>query len=325
MDAFINAIASTLPEMPAWILASTGFYFAYRVMNFPDITVDGSFVAGGAAAATLAVHVASSIGGFFLSIILGVFAGCLTTLIFLLNPRPAYNKMLSGIFVVLGLYSLNFRLLDRKIEVFFGHMATTMNSINEADIYSTVPIRFLLGLAIVAFVDFALWYLLRTNFGLVLRTVGTRPRLEGLMPRRYLIAGIAIANVLVGIGGWFYASINSYTRVSIFGTIIHALAISIIGEILIGGMPFLRDKRISPITILFTPIVGAAAYLFVKASVSFLMVDPQSQLVSINQQDMNAFVALLLVTLLLVVRIFKFLHKRLSVEDYEAHSLAGEV
>lgn len=323
MDAFFGAITSILPEMPAWILASTGFYFAYRIMNFPDITVDGSFVAGSVAAATVAFHSASSLGGLFLSIILGLFSGSITCLIYLIYPRNAY-KMLSGIFVVLGLYSLNFRLLDHRTELSFGYISTGMNQLNDFEIQNSFPVRFLLGLGIILFVDLGLWYLLKTKFGLILRSVGTRPKLEGLKPRRFLLVGIALANILVGIGGWFYASVNSYARISVFGTIIHALAISIIGEMVIGSMPFLKDKRISPSTILLTPIVGSIIYLFVKGGVYFLMVDPQSELVSINQQDMNAVVALLLIVILILVRFFKFLHKKFSIDDYETE-LVGEL
>lgn len=101
----MGILIAILRELPAWILVSLGFYIAYRVLKFPDLTVDASFVTGtvGTACAALSWH--SSILGMLLAVFLGVTAGLCTGALYLTNPRPAF-KLLASVLVLLAFYSV---------------------------------------------------------------------------------------------------------------------------------------------------------------------------------------------------------------------------
>lgn len=330
----LNVLRASLIELPAWMLVALGFYFAFRVLKFPDLTVDASFVTGTVATAMAATNFSSSALGLVLAILFGCLAGTATWLVYLTNPRPAY-KLLAGVLVMFASYSVNYRLLNHAVESCFTMQRTEMNRLAEfeASTYASgfKPLSLSIGLALVLVLILCLRALMATHFGLVLRSVGSRPSLVMSNGPRYagnwrrsglsrfnrvnmsLWFGLALSNAIVGTGGWFYASTNATCSINIFGTVIHALAAIIIGETICGVVPGVRDRRTSIWVLVITPLGGAIVYQIVKAFVAWVMVDLSVGIdgsnVSYNSQDQNfLFVILLLVLILLSKAISQWAH-----------------
>lgn len=301
MEFFFNALYSTLPELPAWILVATGFYFSYRILKFPDLTVDASFTAGMVGAACGAIVFQSSFLGLIFALLLSSLAGLLTSFIYMSNPRPAY-KLLAGVFVIFAFYSVNYRIIDKKTEVGFANMKTAFNFLADYQVGLPFSLQLFVGIFICILVFIIFRHFLKSHLGIIIRSIGSRPNLEVKNINSFYIIGLILSNSVVGLGGWYYSSINSYANINVFGTIIHALAIAIIGELLLENLPFLRDRRTSPTAILISPILGAIIYQFIKTTVTYVMANETGDEVAINQQDNNAFVAVSLILLILFVK-----------------------
>lgn len=305
-------LVSTLQEWPAWILITIGFYVSYRVLKFPDLTVDASFVAGTVATACAALSWGSSLAGLALAIVLSSIAGLATSIVYLTNPRPSY-KLLSGVLVIFAFYSINYRVLSHRTSAGFSNIRTSFNML--ADYEASLglnPYRLLtMGFCIIVVVVVvaSLSWFLNTRYGVVIRTIGSRKQLISYDRWRtgmYLSSGLIISNLIVGIGGWLYASINSYATINVFGTIIHALAAAIIGEAIYERLPLGKDRRISMKSIIVAPILGVTIYQFVKSFVAWAVIRESQSVsktdISFNSQDQNTFIAILLVISIIAIR-----------------------
>ena len=311
----MGILIALLHDLPGWILISLGFYFAYRVLRFPDFTVDASYIIGTVATAFAAIHWSSSWAGLFFALFLGGFTGMVTSLVYLSNPRPS-NKLLAGALVVFGAYSLNWRLLEKQTNVGFANESTFMNVLanyqaqnfpHPWNIYR--PLTWLVGVLLVVIVILAFTYLLRTQLGLKLRSVGTRPKLISpvvFQQKFHLFLGLVISNMTVALGGWYLASLNSFADLQQFGTIIHALAAALLGELLYERFKIGKDRRVSVSFLVVAPVLGATIYQATRAVIFWALSnkDLHGKELSINQQDNNTSIAVLLLVSVWAVRYF---------------------
>jgi putative tryptophan/tyrosine transport system permease protein len=306
------SLLGTFIDLPAYMLVASGFYISYRVLNFPDLTVDASWVVGTVAAAVGAIQWFSSLWGMMLAIGLSGLAGVITALIYLANPKPAY-KLLAGVLVVLAYFSLDYHLLSHKLYVGFAQQPTAMKWLLDYQArhrgHTAQPLTILAGMALVAAQWLLFYWLLQTKYGLKLRTIGTRPHIVATSARDLapvLISGLVLSNVTVGIGGWYYAVCNSWADITIFGTIISALTSVILGETFLEAVPKLRDRRISIPVLLSTPLVGAFFYHFLRVFVNWAMInlsrDESTQTISVIQQDQTAILAGILIGFVLLAK-----------------------
>jgi ABC-type uncharacterized transport system permease subunit len=253
----------------------------------------------------------SSAIGLIVAVFLGAIAGATTTLFYFLNPRPAF-KMVAGVFVVFAFYSLNWRILDHRTYLGFSQSQTAMNWLAQwqADkgISDWRPLTILVGLLICAAVMLPVAYLLKGHLGLILRSVGTRPRIaspNAFYCGLYLLLGLMTCNAIVALGAWYQASVNSSSDIRVFGTIIHALASAIIGELLLSSFSYFRHRRVSVPFICLAPVIGSFVYQTARAAILWQLrnVSQDGTTVTVNQQDTNTLVAAGLLVLLLVVRL----------------------
>lgn len=327
----MGILIAVVRELPAWMLVSLGFYVAYRVLKFPDLTADASFVTGMVGAGAAAVTWHSSLAGLALALGLGFAAGSLTGTIFVLYPKSAY-KLLAGVIVLLAFYSINYRVLGYRVDLGFIAEPTEMNQLaafEAANGMNTIrPLTLLVGVILLATFCFLFVLLFRSELGLALRALGTRPNLASASnrrPRVYLILGLACCNATVAAGGWLYASVNSYANVNVFGTIVHALAAAIIGEILVERLYRGPDRRVAVAPLIVAPLVGALAYQTLRASGAWVIVRATTRTsggISINQQDYNTLVAVAIVLVVILVRAIAFRSWRYSIEN-EVDSSSG--
>lgn len=257
-----------------YAIMALGVYLSFRILDFPDLTVDGSFVTGAAIAAILIVNGTNPFFATLVAIGAGFLAGCVTGL---LHTKGKINPLLAGILMMIALYSINLRIMGRsnvpllneesiftKIEGFFetSGLDSVLNnmasSIGLGNLTSTWAI--LISMLVVTTVIKILTDLfLRTQIGLALRATGDNKRMirsfsantDGLT-----IIGLGLSNALVALAGALIAQYSSFADVGMgIGMIIIGLASVIIGEAIFG------TRTIAVTT--FAVIGGAIVYRIV--------------------------------------------------------------
>jgi putative ABC transport system permease protein len=206
-----------------------GVYLTLRVLNFADITVDGSFaLGGGSAALLLSEHVAPPLA-LLVAVALGALAGTATGLI---HTRLGVNDLFAGILTTTGLYSITLRLMGRSnIPLTELHLALD----RLPDLRFGSDGRWLLALLLVVAGLVGLLALgLATDLGLALRAIGNNAvmaRSNGISTRRGLTLGIAAGNGLVALAGALVAMYQGFADVTMgIGSLILGLGAVIVGE-----------------------------------------------------------------------------------------------
>ena len=215
-------------------IAALGVFITYRILNFPDLTVDGSFVTGAAIASSLLVT-----HGFdpFLVLLIAFAAGAVAGVITgLLNTRLGITDLLAGVLSMIMLYSINLRIMGRP-NISLLRANTAIRLVNRAlHSFGNVSV-----LVFVAFVTIAVMLILvlffKTEIGLVLRATGDNERMviaQGVNTKRMKVAGLALSNGLVALSGALVAQYSGFADVGMgIGTIVTGLAAVIIGGSLI--------------------------------------------------------------------------------------------
>ncbi|MFM2205440.1 MAG: hypothetical protein RLZZ560_835 [Cyanobacteriota bacterium] len=225
LSIWIGAIDQGL----AYAGLALGVYLTLRVLNFADITVDGSFaLGGGSAALLLSEHVAPPLA-LLVAVALGALAGTATGLI---HTRLGVNDLFAGILTTTGLYSITLRLMGRSnIPLTDLHLALD----RLPDLGFGSDGRWLLALLLVVAGLVGLLALgLATDLGLALRAIGNNAvmaRSNGISTRRGLTLGIAAGNGLVALAGALVAMYQGFADVTMgIGSLILGLGAVIVGE-----------------------------------------------------------------------------------------------
>lgn len=212
---------------------AVGVYLTFRVLGFPDLTVDGSFVLGAAVAAVLIVNGINPFLATLAALGAGLCAGLATSL---LNTKLRIPALLASILVMVGLYSINLRIMGRPTlpllrEVTIFSLASQLPGLETRLVYQLVVAAVL---AVIVF--FILNWFLRTEIGLALRATGDNEQMvrgAGVDTDKTTILGVSIANGLVAFSGGVVAQGQGFVDVNMgVGMIIIGLASVIIGEAL---------------------------------------------------------------------------------------------
>jgi putative tryptophan/tyrosine transport system permease protein len=245
--AFIGAIETGL----AFALVALGAYVTFRVLDFPDLTVEGSFPFGAAVAA------ASMIAGVnpWLATALAALAGAVAGLVTgLLHLKFRILNILSGILTAIALYSVNLRVMGRPNIGLIGvdTVYTTVERLGVRSFY--VPVLLLAIVVIVCKILLDLF--LATGFGLAMRAAGANPRMaraNGVNVERMIYLGLAIANALTALSGALFAQMLGAADVSMgVGIIVVALAA------VIGGTALMPSRVIALATL--ACVIGSLLY-----------------------------------------------------------------
>jgi putative tryptophan/tyrosine transport system permease protein len=260
-------------------LVALGVYLSFRILNFPDLTADGSFPLGGAIAATLIVKGVSPIVATLLAGAIGSLAGLCTAW---LNVRFKILNLLASILTMIGLYSINLRIMGQPNVSLLGQ-ATLFNPSAEAFLQRPVWAISLSLLIIVVIVKFLLDWLFQTEWGLTLRATGSNPDManaQGINTDRTILAGMALSNGLIALAGGLFAQVNGFADISMgVGTIIFGLAAVVIGETLL--------PRRSLMWAMWGAILGSILYRIVVA------VALNTKILGLQSQDLNLVTAVL--------------------------------
>ncbi|MBY0121102.1 ABC transporter permease [Bacillus sp. S/N-304-OC-R1] len=264
-----TAIFGSIEAGAIYALMALGVYLSFRILDFPDLTVDGSFVTGAAVAAVLIVGGTNPFLATLIALICGFAAGCITGL---LHTKGKINPLLSGILMMIALYSINLRIMGKsnvpllseetvmtKLTAFWQGLGLDngIQAIFNPTGFAPKTWGILILMIILAFVvKFLIDAFLKTDFGLAIRATGnneTMIRSFSADTDLLKIIGLGISNALVALSGALIAQYNGFSDVGMgIGMIIIGLASVIIGEAIFGAKTIVRAT--------FAVIGGAILY-----------------------------------------------------------------
>jgi putative ABC transport system permease protein len=271
-------------------LVALGVYLSFRVLDFPDLTVDGSFPLGAAVVAALIVNGIPPLIATVLAVGAGAIAGLCTAT---LNVKFKILNLLASILTMIALYSINLRIMGRP-NLPLLNQPTLFQPINALLKSWPEPIPTFgntLVLATIALITKLIFdWFLQSEIGLAMRATGANPamaRAQGISTSAMVLLGMAIANGLAAFAGALFAQLNGGADVSMgIGTIIFGLAAVIGGETVF--------NRLSIVQATIGAIVGSILYRIVIA------IALQADVLGIQSQDLNLVTAVL-VTIALVL------------------------
>ncbi|ALD90825.1 ABC transporter permease [Cupriavidus gilardii] len=266
-------------------LVALGVLISFRILNFPDLTVDGSFPLGGAVAATLIAMGQDPFLATALAIVAGAIAGLITGW---LNVRLKIMDLLASILMMIALYSINLRIMGRPNVPLITE--PTMFTVLQPEWLPDFMLRPLVLVVIVIVAKLGLDWFFSSQLGLAMRATGANPRMaraQGIATGRATLAGMALSNALVALAGALFAQTQGGSDISMgIGTIVIGLAAVIIGETI------LPARRLVLTTL--AVVLGAILYRF------FIALALNSDFIGLKAQDLNLVTALL-VTVALVL------------------------
>ncbi|MFA8439739.1 ABC transporter permease [Pueribacillus sp. YX66] len=242
-----TALFGSLQSGILYALMALGVYLSFRILDFPDLTVDGSFVTGGAVAASMIVSGVHPVYATLSAIVAGFIAGCITGI---LHTKGKINPLLSGILMMIALYSINLRIMGRanvpllNEETLFTKLASFWENSAIANVFS-VEWAILFTMTLITFVvKFLVDTFLKTEIGLAIRATGDNKRMIRSLSANtdwLIILGLGISNALVALSGAFVAQYSGFTDIGMgIGMIVIGLASVIIGEALFGTKTIVR-------------------------------------------------------------------------------------
>ncbi|KAJ52493.1 putative ABC transport system permease protein [Clostridium tetanomorphum] len=247
MDILINVLEGGM----IFSITSLGVYISYKILDFPDLSVDGTFPLGAAITALCLINGMNPFLACILSFIAGALAGGITGL---LNVKLKITNLLSGILVMLGLYSINLRIMGKSNIPLF-HKSTIFNS-------SFIPLVTIVVFALLSKILLDLF--LNTKLGFLLKAVGDNEELvTSLAVDKDLIKilGLMISNGLVGLSGSIMAQYQGFADVGMgTGVVVMALAAVIIGNSIFKKITLFKATSLT--------ILGAIIY---KASIAIAL------------------------------------------------------
>lgn len=259
-----------------------GVYLTFRVLNFADLTVDGSFTTGGGTAAVLITAGWNPFVATAMGFVVGFLAGVITGL---LHTKGGIDGLLAGILTQIGLWSVNLRIMGGA-NLPLLRQDTVFTPLRDAGIMGTWAGVGLL-LVIVVLLAFGVYWFLTTDLGLAIRATGDNgPMITsfGVSTDNTKILTLALSNGLVGTAGALVAQYQGFADISMgIGLIVVGLASVIVGQAVIGQSRLLQA--------IAAAVVGAVLYrLIIFAALQ----------VGLNPNDMKLVSAVLVVLALLL-------------------------
>ncbi|MEB3291998.1 MAG: ABC transporter permease [Synechococcales bacterium] len=289
------AFAGALEQGFLYGLVALGVYISFRILDFPDLTVDGTFPLGGAVAASLMMQGVHPLLATGLAIVAGAIAGLCTAV---MNVYFKILNLLASILTMIALYSINLRIMGQPNIALLGQETlvsgwkTTLQSVSSGSwLGSQLGVVLLLGMiAIAAKVLLDIFF--KTEMGLAMRATGANPsmaRAQGISTNQMILLGMAMSNGLVALAGALAAQVNGFADVqSGVGTIVFGLAAVIVGETLLPGLTVFRAT--------IAAILGSILY---RLAIAFAL---ELSFLGLKSQDLNLITAILVGAALVIPR-----------------------
>jgi len=227
--SLMSALPGSVAQGLIWGILAIGVYITYKVLDFADLTVDGSLATGGAVAVMCMINGMHPYLALFLAFCAGMLAGLVTGLF---HTALGIPPILSGILTQLGLYSINMRIMgkaNQAISVVQYDLIVSLRYIPHACLVTIGFCVVIIGL---------LYWFFGTEIGAGVRATGCNPnmaRAQGVNTNAYKVLGLVLSNGLVGLSGALYAQYQGSSDINMGrGAIVIGLAAVIIGEVIFG-------------------------------------------------------------------------------------------
>ncbi|ACL32752.1 ABC transporter permease [Glaesserella parasuis] len=278
-----------------YALVALGVLISYKILDFPDLTADGSFPLGGGVCVLCILHHIDP----WIATLCGMFAGAVAGMITAsLHIGFKIEKLLASILMMIALYSINLRIMGSPNVSLLGE-ATIYDVMTAQDDVQLAMVRLLMAIFVVIIAKLIFDLFFATQIGLAVRATGTNPRMakaQGIAINKMTLLGMAISNGLIALAGSLYVQSNGGFDISIgVGTIVIGLAAVIIGEAIFSA------KRIICLTA--AVIIGSILYRFF---IALALNNETLNGIGFGPQDLNLITALLVVA---VLALPKFKHK----------------
>ncbi|MCL2881352.1 MAG: ABC transporter permease [Coriobacteriia bacterium] len=273
-DVITGAVALGL----VWAIVSIGVWITYRILDFPDLTVEGTIVTGAATTAIMITHGVSPLLCLLASFAAGALCGLITAF---LHTRLKIPALLAGILTNIGLYSINIRIMAGTSNIsllgsrslidtfmsFITRVAPGGSHSLLARFLTFLATRnmttiLIVGIGVICVIALSTWFL-RTSYGCSIRATGSNPdmaRAQGININMSKTVGLMLSNAFVGLGGSLLCQYQGYSDVQMgIGCIVIGLASLIIGEVLFGKSSTLHS--------LISVSLGAILYRIIIALV----------------------------------------------------------
>lgn len=262
MASFINMIPGDVAQGLIWGIMALGVFMTFKILNFADMTVDGTFATGGAVTVMLIISGVSTPVALLVAVIAGILAGIMTGFFHTVLGIP---DILAGILSQMALYSINLNIMGGA------------NKAVSVDVYDLmVSLRYVsktivIALIFVAVVMLLMYWYFGTEQGSAIRATGNNPHMslaQGINTSVMKVIGLAISNGLVALSGGLFAQYQGFADINMGrGSIVIGLAAVIIGEVL-GNAIF--GKRMNFMLRMTFVVIGAIIFYLVIGIVLWL-------------------------------------------------------
>ena len=258
------SVLTALNQGLMWGILAIGVFVSFKVLDFADMTCEGSIALGGAITAVTLQAGLHPILAMLFALLGGAGAGLITGL---LHTKLRIPPILSGILTMTALYSINLRIMKDRASITMLNVKTLTSGLTDALVnsglaykYSVQMSNMIIALIFVALVIGAIYWFFGTEFGCTIRATGMNPKMcraQGINTNTTIIVGLMISNALIALAGCLISQMQFNTTVSMgTGAIVIGLASIIIGEALTG-------KKFSFWARLTMLIVGSILYRLV--------------------------------------------------------------
>ena len=300
MSVYLSALSVTnlISRMPAavaqgiiWGLMALGVFITFRLLDIPDMTVDGSFATGGAVTVMLLLAGMPAWAALLIAIVVGVLTGLCTGF---LHTKLGIPAILAGILTQFALYSINLRIMTKANQTAsvqkFGMFWENGNGFLVSSLH--IPQAILVGLVITAIIVALSYWYFGTEQGSALRATGNNPamsRAQGIHIGTMKVIGLGISNGIVALAGGLMTQFQGTADVSMGrGAIVIGLAAIVIGEILCDAI---FSKGCNFAVKLCFIIFGGVVYYAVMVVILWLKLDPN---------DLKLFTAIIVAAFLAI-------------------------
>lgn len=255
--AFTNALPGNIAQGLIWGIMALGVYITFRLLDFADLTVDGSFATGGAVTVMLTVKGYNIWVALLCACIAGLLAGLCTGL---LHTKLGIPPILAGILTQIALYSINLNIMDRH-----ANQALSVDKYSLILSSRNLTSAIVTGLLFAAVLIIVLYWYFGTEQGSAIRATGCNPamsRAQGINIDNMKLIGLSISNAIVALSGGLLAQYSGFADVNMGrGGIVIGLAAVIIGEVL--GDAILGKRMDFKGRLIFVVIGGIIYYIVI--------------------------------------------------------------
>ncbi|WP_057151835.1 ABC transporter permease [Secundilactobacillus similis] len=269
-----------------WATLGLGLFLTFRILDFPDMTVEGTFPMGAATCVAAINHGINPFWATIMAIGVGMLCGLATGLLYTKGKIPI---LLAGILVMTAAYSINLRIMGRS-----NLTLLDKPTLLKGAFLQSLPMYFdsvVLGMIVIALLTLVLIYFLQTDLGQAFIATGDNEKMArslGIKTDNMKIMGLMVSNGVIGLGGALVAQNDGYADVNMgIGVIVIALASIIIGEVAFGELTM--NQRLVAVTL------GSILYRFVLLVVLRL---------GFNTNDLKLFSSVVL-ALCMMVPVFR--------------------